>query len=283
LRREVDVRRELVDARMRVDEPPAELLRVRGGVADAPDAGKLGDVLEQQGEIRDLPVGHPATVGVDVLAEQGHFPDALVGEIGDLGEHVLERTRQLLAPRVGHHAEAAILAAALHDGHEGAGPFDARRGKVVELLHLREADVHLRTARAASRIDQVRQPVQRLRAEDQVDIGRARHDRVAFLARNAAAHADEQIGPRLLQRLHAPEVVKHLLLRLFADRAGVEQDQVGVLGPVRCFEATLGAQDIRHLFRVVRVHLAAERADENLTRHASCLRGQAWAARARRA
>ena len=61
-----------------------------------------------------------AAVGVHVLAEQRHFLHALRGEVGDLGQHVVERPRDFLAARVGHDAEAAVLAAAFHDRDEGA-------------------------------------------------------------------------------------------------------------------------------------------------------------------
>ena len=54
----------------------------------------------------------------------------------------------------------------------------------------------------------------------------------AFLRRDAAADADDEVGALGLQRAHAAEVVEHALLRLLAHRAGVEQDDVGVFGPV---------------------------------------------------
>ena len=115
--------------------------------------------------------------------------------------------------------------------------------------------------------------MQRLRAEHEVDVGRARHDGRAFLARDAAAHADEKVAPRLLQVFHAPEVVKYLFLRPLAHRAGVEQDQVRIFRLVGDLETFLDAQEIGHLVRVVLVHLAAECPDEELFRHVIRLRG----------
>ena len=73
-------------------------------------------------------------------------------------------------------------------------PVDARRRQVVELLDLREADVDLRGGLAAAAREHLRQAVQRLRAEDEVDVRRARDDRCAFLARDAAADADQHVG-----------------------------------------------------------------------------------------
>ena len=80
---------------------------------------------------------------------------------------------------------------------------------------------------ARRRADQRRQPVQRLRPEHHVDVRRACDDRGAFLARDAAADADDQVRPLALERLDPAEVGEHLLLRLLAHRAGVEQDDVG--------------------------------------------------------
>ena len=55
----------------------------------------------------------------------------------------------------------------------------------------------------APRLDHLRQAVQRLRTEDEVDIGRALDDGRALLTRHAAAHADEHA--LLLQVLDAAE------------------------------------------------------------------------------
>ena len=144
-----------------------------------------------------------------------------------------KRARYLLAARIRHDAEAAVFAAAFHDRDESCDAFHPGRRQVVELLDLGKADVDLRLAGCAARFDQLRQPVQRLRSEHQIDVGCARDDRCAFLARDAAADADQQIGIALLEMLDAPEIGEHFLLRLLAHRAGIEQDEVGLLGIVR--------------------------------------------------
>ena len=105
------------------------------------------------------------------------------------------------------------------------------------------------------------QAVQRLRAEDEVDVRRALDDRRAFLAGDAAADADQRAAR--LQVLDAAEVAEHLLLRLLAHRAGVEEDQVGVVDVVGRLVAGGGVQHVGHLGRVVDVHLAAEGLDED--------------------
>src|SRR3546814_15272057 len=95
--------------------------------------------------------------------------------------------------------------------------------QAVELLDLGEADVDLRRAGLAAGADQLGQAVQGLRTEHQVDVGRALHDRLAFLRGHAAADADDHGLAVGLERLPPAQLAEHLLLRLFADRAGVDQ------------------------------------------------------------
>src|SRR5690606_27303129 len=121
-------------------------------------------------------------------------------------------------------AEAAVLRAAFHDRHERGVAIDPGRREIVELLDLGKADVDLRPAALAAPGDELGQSVQRLRAEYHVDIGGPRHDGSAFLARHAAADADDELRLLLFERPDSTEIGKHLLLRLLAHRAGVEQD-----------------------------------------------------------
>src|SRR5205814_502164 len=147
---------------------------------------ELADVMQKLREI-GLRAVDRAAPGIHVLAEQRHLLYALGGQVRDLGDDVVERPRHLLAARVGHDTEAAVLAAAFHDRDEGRGTLDTRRRQVIELLDLREADVDLGPAGAAAALEQLRQPVQRLRPEHHVHVGRALDDGRPFLACDAAA------------------------------------------------------------------------------------------------
>ena len=252
-----------------VDQPFGELARVRGGVADALDAGDVVDVVEQRGKVgRGVEAFHLAQVGVDVLAQQRHFLHALFGQGDHVGQHVLEGAGDFLTTGVRHHAEAAVLAAAFHDGDEGAGAHLARRRQGVELLDLGKTDVDLGMAGLATPVDEFGQAVQGLRAEDHVDKGGAREDGLAFLTGHAAAHADDQLGAG---RLHGPEVAQvgeDLLLGLLADGTGVEQDDVGLVRVVGQLGALGLGQQVGHPFAVVGVHLAPEGAQVEFSAHA---------------
>ena len=118
---------------------------------------------------------------------------------------------------------------------------------------------------ALALVQQLGQAVQGLRAEDHVDIGRARDDGRAFLAGHAAADADLHAAG--LEVLDAAQVGEHLLLRLLAHRAGVEEDQVGLVHVGGRLVALGGVQHVGHLVRVVLVHLAAEGLDEDFAGH----------------
>ena len=83
----------------------------------------------------------------------------------------------------------------------------------------------------------------------------------------AIDHAAAVARGGLLERAHAAELGIDLLGRLLADVAGVEDDEVGVLGR-RGLGIALGRQRVRHTMRIVDVHLAAERLDIDLARSA---------------
>ena len=89
---------------------------------------------------------------------------------------------------------------------------------------------------------------------------------VAFLAGDAAADADHDAPCRssLLQRFPAAELAEDLFLGLFADRAGVDQDHVGLGDVVGQFQAVRGREHVGHPRRVVLVHLAAVGLDVEL-------------------
>jgi hypothetical protein len=77
---------------------------------------------------------------------------------------------------------------------KAVAPSTRGRGQAVELLDFGKGNVDLRLRRCARRRDQLRQAVQRLRPEHEIDVGRAGNDRRAFLAGDAAADADQQAG-----------------------------------------------------------------------------------------
>ena len=74
----------------------------------------------------------------------------------------------------------------------------------------------------------------------------------------------------------AAELREHLLLRLLAHRAGVEQQDVGLRRIVGQLVALRLAQHVRHLGGVVLVHLAAEGLDEEQRAWSQDRSGYGW-------
>jgi hypothetical protein len=151
-------------------------------------------------------------------------------------------------------------------------PLTRSRRHRVELLDFREGDIDRRLALRFALGDQLRQAVQGLRAEHDIDVRRAGDDGFALLAGDAAADADHQVRIQLLQVLDPAEVVENLLLRLLAHRAGVEQDDVGFFRVVGLDDTFGGIEHVGHLVRVVLVHLAPESADEQFFWHGITLK-----------
>ena len=103
-----------------------------------------------------------------------------------------------------------------------------------------------------------RQVAVRSRPGDQRDVGRALEDLLALLLGDAAQNGEAL--PFLVQLLEVVQAMEDLLLGLIADRAGVVDDEVGVLFALH-LRVALGDERPHDLLGVVEVHLAAEGLD----------------------
>lgn len=230
--------------------------RVAGGVANAIDTVDSGHQTQQLGEGADAAIKGRAAVSVDVLAEQVHFAHALLGELGYFVEHVVQRSAHFFTAGVGHHAVSTVFGAAFHDGDERGSPFGARFGQAVEFFDLGEGDINLGATALLHFLDHGGQAMQGLRAEHDIHIGSALANRIALLRGNAATHADHQTGLVGLELFPASQLVEHLLLRLFADGAGIQQQDICLFGLFGKGVAIAGIQQVGHFGRVILVHLA---------------------------
>ena len=178
-------------------------------------------------------------IGVDVLAEQGDLAHARVGKTRDLVENGGEGARGLGAARVRHDAERAELVAALLHGDEGgdAAPTNrvGRRGRQLrEFVLRRKFSVH--DARTDARLAQeLRQAMIALRTDDDIDRRLAAQD-FPSLGLGDAARDDQHRPPAFpraffLQLAQLAQLGKNFLRGAFADVAGVENDEVGILDP----------------------------------------------------
>ena len=122
--------------------------------------------------------------------------------------------------------------------------------------------LELEVALGAQRVgvEELGQLVDLARAEGDVDEGEALEDLVLDRLRPAAADADHPVRVFGLQPLRLAEVGDEAAVGRLADRAGVEEDQVGLLAARRLLVAERG-QHPPHPLGVVHVHLAPERGD----------------------
>ena len=120
----------------------------------------------------------PLPAGVAEKAIQ----DALRGELGDLVEHRIEGSADLVAARVRHDAKTAVLAATFHDRDEGRRALGTRRRQMIELFDFRKADVDDGTPAGTTLGEQLGQAMQSLRTEHHIDKRCTRDDGRALSA-----------------------------------------------------------------------------------------------------
>jgi hypothetical protein len=170
---------------------------------------------------------------------------------------------------VRHDAVRAALVAAFHDRDEGADGSSAqlRRGG-QEVWRLKVVLGAHDWARAALGLQQqARQLGDVVGPEQQVHVGHAFEQALALLLGNAAGERDGEPRPLALELRDAPDLAAQLLLSLFANTAGVQQDQVGVI-EATSFRMAGPAQHLADPLGIVRVHLATE-GDDRIASHGS--------------
>ena len=253
LERQVDVLAHARQLGVRAQHVLLHVLGVRARVADAVDALHRVGQREQLREGRLLALGQVAAVGVHVLAQQRHLGDAVGRQALELVVQLAGGPRRLAPARGGHDAVRAAAVAAHRDLHPGLELALAAGGQVPgEALEL---EVALRGERVAGQ--ELGQPVDLARPEGDVHEREHLEHLVLQRLRPAAAHPDHPGRVLGLQPLGLAQVADQAAVGLLADRAGVEQDQVGAVAGRRLAVAER-LEHALHALGVVLVHLAPE-------------------------
>ena len=117
-----------------------------------------------------------------------------------------------------------------------------------------------RAAVALGPRQQLRQMMIALRADHDIDRGRAADDLVAFGLRDAAGHRDAHLAAvsrgLVLGDAQPSEFRVNLLGGLFANVTGVENHQIRVIH-AGGLDKAFGRQRVHHALRIVDVHLTA--------------------------
>ena len=265
LHRQMQMLADLRLGRDGVDELEAGVLRVAGHEADVVVARDGAEQVEQVGEIHLLLKA--LAVAVDILAQKGDLLVPCLHETLELGEDVAGLAALFAAADVRHDAVGAEVVTAVHDGQPG-----------TELALTADGDI-LHDDGALSRLhehplvlvqflgDELGQRVDAVHAEHEVHIGVAPaqlfHD--VLLVGHAAAEADDEAVLLLFQALEGAHVTEDTLLGVLTDGAGVEKDEVGVLGLVAQAVADVHQHTLDAL-AVVDILLAAVAVDEGQRR-----------------
>ncbi len=260
LRRQVGVladRRALGHGR---DQVAAEVLRVRAGEADAFDAVDAVAFAQELGEGEARAGRQVAAVGVDVLTEQCDFAHSAAGQLLDLADDLLRRAAHLLAAHGRHDAVRANRVTAHRDLHPSLIRTLTTGGQ------LRRESALLTGAEASpGTVSFGFQPLPQLgnraRPEGEVHLREMLEQVLALHLGEAAADREQAPWIGVLERFCQPQVRRQPRLGLFANGAGVEDHQVGLLERRRLPQA----QFLEHALDplgIVSVHLTAEGSDE---------------------
>ena len=268
LHRQMQIGHQHIEITVRGNQFVVHVARMAGRVAQPCDARNFGESEQQPAKSPCGAVRSHAMIGVDVLAEQRHFAHARRRQPLRFSDDLGNGARNLRTARIGHHTEATELVAAfLHGQKRGDAALadDVRLGRRQMFELILDGKFGLHDARAIGGAhDQVRQSMIALRSEHQIDGGRAPRDFLALSLRDASGdrqqHRATAFFARLLQLSNAADFRIDLFRRLFADMAGVEDDQIGLFHRVRGTVA-LRRQSVGHTIGIVDVHLATIGAD----------------------
>ena len=213
-----------------VDQLVAGILGVAGHKADVVIAGHRAQQVEQIGKVHLF--FQTLAVAVDVLSQQCDLLIACLHKTAELGKDITGLAALFAAAHIRHDAVGAEVVAAVHDGQPCAELALTPDG---DILHDDRAlgGLHQHTLMLLQLLgNELRQGVDAVHAEHKVHIGIALAQLFhhVLLVGHASAQADDQARLFFLESLQGTYVAEHTLLGMLTHGAGVEEDQVGILG-----------------------------------------------------
>ena len=203
-------------------------------------------LAERQEQVGDVAVaGEVPSIGERVLGDEDRLLHAAGGQRLHLAHHVGEGPAAVASPELGDRAERAAHVASLGDLHvrvrhlRGQQPW---RACVVEIAGRRRRRPIVAVGGLADELDDRRQV---RRAEDAVDLRHLAHDLRAVALGQAAGHDEGAAAPLLLEPRQLEDRLHRLLARAVDERAGVDDQTLGVLGLLDERKARL-AQEAEH-------------------------------------
>jgi hypothetical protein len=160
---------------------------------------------------------------------------------------------------VRHDAERTPFVAPLHHRHEGGRGFLAghcTRTQEPGRLDVEAGQDALRAAEL-DLLEGLRNIGDAVGPDDEIDLRQPLQQSRAFLLGHTTCHGNDELGTSPLQHAEPAHLATQLLLGFLADGAGVQQNQIGVVGALASLVAG-GLQELLDAFRVVLVHLTPE-------------------------
>ena len=189
------------------------------------------------------------------MSQQRDFAVTFVVEVECLSHNALRVPAAFAAPGKRHHAKAAHVVAAPHDGNESRDPL------VVQAHGL---DLRVRLFPAQQRIDRFLSALHFVHEAGQIAVGIWPHHHVyqflllQQLIAQALGHAPQDAHFELwilaLSPFQVLQSVADALLSIVPNRAGIEQNQIGLLFALRGGKARF-CEDAGHNLAVAKVHL----------------------------
>ena len=250
------------------------MLRVEVHQPDPLEPFDLLELAEQLHEPR-LAVEIHSIVG-RILGDDDELLDAVGGELVGLADHLFHRLRCMLAAHLRDRAERAGAVAALGDLEISHVPGrDAHPAAILERHRRRRAeDAPLVPQAADEALGRLGDIVAREDADHRIEPGKLVEE-LFFLPLGEAASDDHAASsPRLLQVEHLADDPIRLLPGGIDEGAGVDDDQIGAVGPGDELPAILPQQS-EHPLAVNEV-LRAPQADHREGAAAIGIRGLEW-------
>lgn len=122
-------------------------------------------------------------------------------------------------------------------------------------------DLHDRIIRGSRRIKQVRDAMEVVRAENNVDKRGPLGNQISVFLGETSADGNLEVRFRVFERLEARELPVELLIGVLSNATGIEEDQVRIFRG-RCSGHAILSQEPSDPLRIMLIHLTPVGADE---------------------
>ena len=270
LHRQMQERHESGLIAMRPDEAGVHVVWMARRIADTRDAGHLGKPRGQHGQGSGAAFRRFTMIGIDILSKEAHLAHPRGGKLFDLGGDAFNWPRRFGAPRIRHDTEGAEFIAAFLHRHKGRDPAFADfagswRGRGDRTCFRPENRCREPRAGGFGAAQKLRQAMIALRSDNDINGFLAAENFFPFGLRDTARDDNFRRKPCPgaggLELAQLAQFGEDLLGGALPDMARVQDDNIGLFQKRRLGIA-FRRENIRHLPRIIDIHLTAVRLHE---------------------